>query len=112
MSHPSVKGIEGEWPVLLGYQEVTMKDGADLIVRIDNGDPLVAVWDCGRGRTMAWTTDIVTPPLTTLSQPLGEIGKQTIEILDAAIKSGKMTASEVVIVPPALVHRESVRNLV
>lgn len=56
--HPILKGIEGEWPALLGYQETMLKDGAHSVAETENGDPLIAVWDCGKGRSMVWTTDV------------------------------------------------------
>lgn len=56
--HPILAGVEGEWPALLGYQETALKPGAQSIVETENGDPLIAVWNCGAGRAMVWTTDV------------------------------------------------------
>ena len=57
-SHPILAGVEGEWPALLGYQETMLKPGAASIVETENGDPLIAAWECGKGRAMVWTTDV------------------------------------------------------
>jgi uncharacterized membrane protein len=55
--HPVVKGIQGPWPALLGLNELALKDGADLIARA--GDyPLLAAAVRGKGRTLAWASDI------------------------------------------------------
>lgn len=55
--HPILEGVHGEWPVLLGYNRVEPKYGAAVLARVD-GDPLLAVGEYGRGKTLAWTTDI------------------------------------------------------
>lgn len=54
--HPIARGLEGEWPALLGYNQVRAKDGADLVVAVDD-DPLIAAWTYGRGRAAAFTSD-------------------------------------------------------
>lgn len=56
-SHPLVKDMAGKWPVLLGLNELEMKEGADLIVKAGKY-PLLAAWDYGKGRTMVWASDI------------------------------------------------------
>lgn len=61
--HPVVAGIEGPWPALLGVNEVNVKDrpGVELIARLpaeQGGHPLLVVGRHGKGRTMAWTSDI------------------------------------------------------
>jgi uncharacterized membrane protein len=59
--HAVTNGIEGEWPYLLGYNETRLKTGATLLLSTgpDLGDqPLLAVGRQGRGRTLAWTSDI------------------------------------------------------
>lgn len=58
-SHPVIEGISGPWPYLLGYNQVEAKDGADVVMMAgDSGDPLLVAGQHGRGRTMAWTSDI------------------------------------------------------
>jgi uncharacterized membrane protein len=54
--HPIVAGLPGEWPALLGYNRVSCKEAAELVVEI-NGDPLLVVWEYGRGRSAAFTSD-------------------------------------------------------
>lgn len=54
--HQILKGIPRNWPTFLGYNKTTLKEGADLLLSY-NGDPILAVWDYGKGRTMAFTTD-------------------------------------------------------
>lgn len=56
--HPVVKNIAGNWPLLLGYQETVLKEKAVCVAKTSYGHPLIAVSDCGKGRTMAWTSDI------------------------------------------------------
>jgi len=56
--HPTVAGINEEWPYLLGFQEAVLKEDARLIVRTDSGYPLLAVRQHGKGRTLVWMTDI------------------------------------------------------
>lgn len=59
--HPATAGIDGGWPYLLGYNETTLKPDATLLLSVgpDYGDqPLLAAGTFGRGRTMAWTSDI------------------------------------------------------
>ncbi|MEZ4670247.1 MAG: glutamine amidotransferase [Anaerolineae bacterium] len=55
--HPIVSGISGEWPYLLGFNELTLKPDGHLIARA--GDhPLLAVRQFGKGRTLIWASDI------------------------------------------------------
>ncbi len=56
-NHPIVAGINGEWPPLLGYNEVVLKPEAQLIASAGN-DPLLAVQNVGEGRTLIWASDI------------------------------------------------------
>jgi uncharacterized membrane protein len=55
--HPVVQGIDGEWPALLGYNEVMVKSEATLIAQVSD-HPLLAVGEHGKGRTLVWTSDI------------------------------------------------------
>jgi uncharacterized membrane protein len=55
--HPIFKGTPAEWPVFLGYNKVSAKKGADVLAQI-NDDPFIAVRDCGKGKTMAFTSDL------------------------------------------------------
>lgn len=55
--HPILSGIASTWPALLGFNEITLKPGAQLLAKV--GDyPLLAVQTVGQGRTLAWASDI------------------------------------------------------
>jgi uncharacterized membrane protein len=61
--HPILAGLDGEWPVLLGCNEVRLKagPGIELLARLpanQGGHPLLATGTHGTGRTLAWTSDI------------------------------------------------------
>ncbi len=56
-AHPILSGITGDWPVLLGYNELVLKPGAKLLARTGEY-PLLAVQEVGKGRTLAWASDI------------------------------------------------------
>ncbi len=61
--HPTVAGLDGEWPPLLGVNEVGLREGDDvrLVARLpedQGGHPLLVVGEHGAGRTAAWTSDI------------------------------------------------------
>jgi uncharacterized membrane protein len=59
--HPILSGIDADWPILLGYNEVIPKKGADVLVTVsdDYGNlPLLVVGTHGKGRVFAWTSDI------------------------------------------------------
>ncbi len=56
-AHPILQNITGEWPVLLGYNELIIKPDAELLVTT-NEHPLLAVRRVGQGRTLAWASDI------------------------------------------------------
>jgi uncharacterized membrane protein len=55
-AHPLVAGIAGDWPVLLGYNRVVARPEADLVATV-RGDPLVAGWRFGDGRSAVFTSD-------------------------------------------------------
>ncbi len=44
-------------PAFLGYIATSAKSTADVLLTSENGDPLLAVWQYGLGRTVAWTSD-------------------------------------------------------
>jgi uncharacterized membrane protein len=57
--HPILQGVTGEWPVLLGYNELVAKPDAQVLVGIQDTDhPLLAVRTVGQGRTLIWASDI------------------------------------------------------
>jgi uncharacterized membrane protein len=59
--HPTVAGLGGEWPLLLGANEVKAKPGAEVVARLPEeagGHPLLVVGTFGAGRAAAWTSDV------------------------------------------------------
>ncbi|MGA2557056.1 MAG: glutamine amidotransferase, partial [Verrucomicrobiota bacterium] len=58
MSSEMVKGIgPAEYPQLLGYVCTTPKSRAEIPLVTQKGDPLLAHWQFGLGRAVAWTSD-------------------------------------------------------
>jgi uncharacterized membrane protein len=55
--HELLADMPGEWPVLLGYNQVEASPNATVLVRVGE-DPLLVVGEYGAGRTLAWTSDI------------------------------------------------------
>lgn len=61
--HPTVAGLGGGWPLLLGVNEVEVRERPDVevVARLpdDQGAfPLLVTGKFGQGRTAAWTSDI------------------------------------------------------
>jgi uncharacterized membrane protein len=59
--HPVMAGLGGDWPLLLGVNEVMLREGAEVIARLpqdQGGHPLLVLGGHGKGRTAAWTSDI------------------------------------------------------
>lgn len=54
--HPVLQHVPADWPLLLGYNRVTPRPGAEVLVRC-GGDPLVACWPYGSGRSAVFTSD-------------------------------------------------------
>ena len=60
-AHPILDGLGAAWPMLLGYNEVALKEGAELLLKVPDdagGHPLLATGAYGKGRAIAWTSDI------------------------------------------------------
>ena len=62
-SIPILAGLGGDWPLLLGVNEVEARDRADVevLARLpedQGGHPLLVIGRHGKGRTAAWTSDI------------------------------------------------------
>jgi uncharacterized membrane protein len=55
--HPILAGVEGQWPALLGFNEVAVKPTGKLLAKYEQY-PLLAVGEYGKGRTLAWMSDI------------------------------------------------------
>jgi uncharacterized membrane protein len=54
--HPVLREVPGPWPALLGYNRVTPRPQADVLVRCGD-DPLIACWSHGAGRGAVFTSD-------------------------------------------------------
>jgi Mg-chelatase subunit ChlD len=58
-SSPILKGLDpSTLPSLLGYNGSTLKPNAEQIIKSPAGDPILAQWQYGLGRSVAWTPDI------------------------------------------------------
>jgi uncharacterized membrane protein len=55
-AHPILDGLPADWPALLGYNQVTAKPDADVLVRC-GADPLLVVGRHGAGRSAAFASD-------------------------------------------------------
>ena len=55
-SSPILAGIQAV-PPLFGYVGTSPKDTAQVILETHQGDPLLATWQYGLGRAVAWTSD-------------------------------------------------------
>ena len=59
--HPVLAGLGGDWPFVLGVNEVELRPDAQVLARIpeeQGGHPLLVLGGYGKGRTAAWTSDI------------------------------------------------------
>ena len=56
-SSPILRGIDGGFPSLLGYNGTTAKPAAQTVLVTARDDPLLAQWQYGLGRSVAWTSD-------------------------------------------------------
>lgn len=57
LSHPITSDLDQSWPILLGYQDLIAKPDAQVLATIE-GHPLLAVTEYGKGRTVAFASDI------------------------------------------------------
>lgn len=55
-SNPILTGL-GAVPILTGYVATTPKPAAQMVLISDQDDPVLAVWQYGLGRVVAWTSD-------------------------------------------------------
>ena len=55
--HPITKGIGGEWPYLLGFNEVKPKEKSEVLAMV-GPYPLLVTGSFGKGRSVAWTSDV------------------------------------------------------
>jgi uncharacterized membrane protein len=56
-SSPILRGIDQGFPQLLGYNGTTAKSAAQTVLVTARDDPLLAQWQYGLGRSVAWTSD-------------------------------------------------------
>jgi uncharacterized membrane protein len=61
--HPVLQGLQQPWPLLLGANEVTVRQRADCEVLVklpedQGGHPLLVTGTWGKGRSVAWMSDI------------------------------------------------------
>ena len=54
---PIIRGIQSGFPRLLGYNGTTIKSAAQQVLVSPRDDPLLAQWQYGLGRSVAWTSD-------------------------------------------------------
>lgn len=54
--HAILRGLGG-LPMLYGYNGVTAKDTARVVLKTDNNEPLLTVWQYGLGSSVAWMSD-------------------------------------------------------
>ncbi len=56
---PVLQGVDvNTMPLLLGYNGTTVKEAATEVLNTLEGDPLLAHWQYGLGRSVAWTSDL------------------------------------------------------
>jgi len=92
--HPIVGGFAGAWPMLLGFNEVQAKPDATVIATV-SGDygqkPLLVAGGYGKGRAVAWTSDIGPhwlPPEFVDWDGYGRLWRQTLAWLAAGRAAG------------------------
>ncbi len=56
-SSPILRGLDEGLPKLLGYNGTTAKPAAQTVLVTSRDDPLLAQWQYGLGRSVAWTSD-------------------------------------------------------
>jgi len=56
-SSPILRGLDQGLPKLLGYNGTTAKSAAQTVLVTPRDDPLLAQWQYGLGRAVAWTSD-------------------------------------------------------
>jgi uncharacterized membrane protein len=56
-SSPIIRGLDAGFPALLGYNGTTIKAAATQVLVSGRSDPVLAQWQYGLGRAVAWTSD-------------------------------------------------------
>ena len=81
--HPVTAGIVGPWPHLLGYNRLTVAPSGKVLAMIGD-DALLVVGSHGRGRSLAWASDVGPhwcPPAFVRWQGYGQMWRQAVEWL-------------------------------
>ena len=73
--HPITKDLDENWPHLLGYQKLVADADTQVLAEV-NGDPLLVVGEYGRGRSVAFASDI--SPHWAPQEYMGWAGYQTL----------------------------------
>ncbi|MCZ7569675.1 MAG: VWA domain-containing protein [Ardenticatenaceae bacterium] len=61
-AHPTLRGfIPNQLPELEGYLATTPRPQAETVLAAPEGDPLLAAWQYGLGRSVVWTADVGGP---------------------------------------------------
>lgn len=55
--HAVIKNLENPWPKFLGYNRLSRKEGADVLMKVGADDVFLATGQAGRGRTAAFASD-------------------------------------------------------
>ncbi len=62
LPHPLLRDFApAKLPQVEGYVATTLKEGADLVLRSPEKDPVLATWQYGLGRAVAWTPSLTEP---------------------------------------------------
>lgn len=56
--HPILKDIPKEWPSFLGYQKILPNENSEVLALIGDDDPLIVIGESGKGKSMAFSTDL------------------------------------------------------
>jgi uncharacterized membrane protein len=92
--HEILSGIDGDWPFFLGYNQLTVKPDAELVMSIE-GDPFLVVGTHGDGRTAAFASDCSphwgSPEFMSWTH-YGRFWSQLVEWLGANSVSGRAAA--------------------
>ncbi|MCM8761918.1 MAG: beta-galactosidase trimerization domain-containing protein, partial [Candidatus Omnitrophica bacterium] len=60
-NHPALSGIDWKpYPGSLIYYKVKLKEGADILIRWNNGDPALIVWNVGKGKVAYFSAPLRT----------------------------------------------------
>jgi Ca-activated chloride channel homolog len=58
LAHPTIRGfVPRRMPIIDGYVATTLKPTADMVLQTPDGDAILAGWQYGLGRALAWTSD-------------------------------------------------------